>query len=158
LTALAEQSLWDARVVQGRTGNWSLYRDGAFFQNKRGKILADSKMTTKQASTKTNRSIWVILGSSIPITLIVIGIIKAWLSETHGIVDATTEQAVFFGGLYFALPCGLLSVIVGMKALSKGLVNKKVAIPGIIIGVLSIVIGLISWVWFFMISAFTAAF
>jgi hypothetical protein len=114
-------------------------------------------MTTEQAS-KTNRSVWVILGSSIPITLIVLGIIKALLSETHGIVDATIERAVFFGGLYLALPCGLLSVIVGIKALSKGLVNKKIAIIGIIIGVLSIVIGLISWVWFFMISAFSAAF
>jgi len=114
-------------------------------------------MTTEQAS-KTNRSVWVIFGSSIPITLIVLGIIKALLSETHGIVDTTTEQAVFFGGLYLALPCGLLSVIVGIKTLSKGLVNKKIAIIGIIIGVLSSVIGLISWVWFFMISAFSAAF
>jgi len=114
-------------------------------------------MTTEQAS-KTNRSVWVIFGSSIPITLIVLGIIKALLSETHGIVDTTTEQAVFFGGLYLALPCGLLGVIVGIKTLSKGLVNKKIAIIGIIIGVLSSVIGLISWVWFFMISAFSAAF
>jgi len=130
---------------------------GAFFQNKREKILSDAKMTTEQAS-KTNRSVWVIFGSSIPITLIVLGIIKALLSETHGIVDTTTEQAVFFGGLYLALPCGLLGVIVGIKTLSKGLVNKKIAIIGIIIGVLSSVIGLISWVWFFMISAFSAAF
>ena len=119
--------------------------------------MSDSKLITKQAS-KTNRSVWVIIGSSIPITLIVLGIIKALASETHGIVDATTEQAVFFGGLYLALPCGLLSMIVGINALSKGLVSKKVAITGIIFGVLSMVIGLISWVWFFMISAFTKAF
>jgi hypothetical protein len=130
---------------------------GAFVQNKRENILSDSKMITEQAS-KTNWSIWVIIESSIPITLIVIGIIKALISETHGIVDTTTEQAVFFGGLYLALPCGLLSIIAGINALSKGSVNKKVAITGIIIGVLSIFIGLISWVWFFMISAFTAAF
>jgi hypothetical protein len=114
-------------------------------------------MTTKQAS-KTNWSVWVIIGSSIPITLIVIGIIKALMSESHGIVDTTTEQAVFFNGLYLALPCGLLNIIVGINALSKGLVRKKVAITGIIIGALSIFMGLIAWSWFFMISAFTAAF
>ena len=114
-------------------------------------------MNTEQTST-TNWSTGIIIGASIPITLIVIGIIIALVSETHGIVDATTEQAVFFGGLYLALPCGLLSIIVGSKALSKGLVKKKVAITGIIIGVLSIFMGLLSWTWFFMISAFTAAF
>lgn len=90
--------------------------------------------------------------------LIVIGIIKAAMSETHGIVDTTTEQAVFFGGLYLALPCGLLSIIAGINALSKGLMEKKAAITGIIIGVISVFMGLISWIWFFMISAFTAAF
>jgi hypothetical protein len=114
-------------------------------------------MTAKEAS-KSNWSVWVIIGSSIPITLMVIGIIKALLSESHGIVDVTTEQAVFFGGLYLALPSGLLNIIVGINALSKGLVRKKVAITGIIIGVLGIFMGLISWIWFFMISAFTAAF
>jgi hypothetical protein len=114
-------------------------------------------MNTKQES-KINWSVWIIVGSSIPITLIVIGIIKTWMPESHGIVDVTTEQAVFFGGLYLAIPSGLLNIIVGINALSKGLVRKKVAITGIIIGVLGIFIGLISWIWFFMISAFTAAF
>lgn len=114
-------------------------------------------MTSKQAS-KTNWSLWVIIGSSIPITLIAIGIIKALMSESHGIVDVSTEQAVFFGALYAALPCGILSIIAGIKALSKGLINKKVAITGIIIGALSILTGLVAWIWFFMVSAFTAAF
>ncbi len=114
-------------------------------------------MTTKQAS-ETNWIVWVIIGSSIPIVLIVIGIIKAWLSRTPGIVDTTTQQAVFWGGLCFALPCGLLNIIVGINALSKGLVKKKVVIPGILLGVLSVLMGLIAWIWFFMISAFRAAF
>jgi hypothetical protein len=110
-------------------------------------------MTAKEAS-KTNWSVWVIVGSSIPITLIVIGIIKALMSETRGIVDATTEQAVFFGGLYLALPCGLLSIIVGINALSKGWIRKWVAITGIIIGILSMLMGLISWAWYYMIWSF----
>jgi len=82
------------------------------------------------------------------------GIIKALMSESHGIVDATTEQAVFFGGLYLAIPCGLLNIIVCIKALSKGLIKKWGAITGIIIGIFSILIGLISWVWYYMIWSF----
>ena len=66
--------------------------------------------------------------------------------------DTTMENAVFFGGLYLAVPFGLLNIIVGSNALSKGLVKKKVAITGIVIGVLGILIGILSWVWFYMVS------
>ena len=110
-------------------------------------------MNTKQVSI-TNWSARIIIGASIPFTLIIIGSIVALVSETHGIVDATTEQAIFFGGLYLAIPCGLLNVFVGINILSKGLIKKWVAITGIIIGILSILIGLIAWVWYYMIWSF----
>ena len=113
-------------------------------------------MNTKQNS-KTNWPAIVIIGSSIPITLIVMGIIIAVVSElnTHdGIYDVTVEHAAFIGGLYFALPCGLLNIIVATFARSRDLVKKKAAITGIIIGVLGILIGLLSWVWFSMVSSF----
>jgi len=83
------------------------------------------------------------------------GIIIALVSETYGFVDATTEQAVFFGGLYLAIPCGLLNIIIGINARSKGLTKKWIAITGIIIGILSILIGLIAWAWYYMIWSFT---
>ena len=114
-------------------------------------------MTTEQVS-KTNQLIVLIIGLSIPIIVIVIAIIKTLMLESHGIVDTTTVQAAFFGGLCLALPCGIPSVSIGIKALSKGLISKKVAVTGIIVGTFSILIGLISWIWFFMISAFAAAF
>ncbi len=108
--------------------------------------------------SKINWPVWIIVGSSLPIALILIGVIKVWMSESQGIVDTTTEKAVFFGVLYAAPPCGLLSIMTGIKIMSKGSVNKKAAVAGIILGVLSALMGLISWIWFFMISAFTAAY
>lgn len=119
--------------------------------------MPDSEITTKQDS-KPNGLILAIIGSSIPIVLVVAGIIKALLSEAHGIVDTTTEQAVFFWGLFVALPCGILDIVLGIKGRSKRLISKGIAITGIIIGVLSVVAGLISWIWYFMIAAFSAAF
>jgi len=122
--------------------------------------MSDSKVNTEQAS-KTNWSTGVIIGSSIPITLIVIGIIIKLLAFATPSLqqlplmdpnDTTIENAVLFGGLFLALPCGLLNSIVGSYALSKGLMKKKVAITGIIIGVLGILMGLLAWVSFYMVS------
>ena len=116
----------------------------------------NTRMNTAQAS-KTNWSTGVIIGSSIPIMLIVMGIIIALVSEfnTHdGIHDTTVMSAVLFGGLYLAIPCGLLNVIVGIFARSRGLVKKKVAITAIIIGVFGILLGLLSWASFYMVSSF----
>ncbi len=85
-------------------------------------------MSSKQASTIKWLAL-IIIGSSIPILVIVIGIIIALVWTIHpdpltGIVDTTVENAAFFGGLYFALPCGLLSGVSGIYARSKGLLNK----------------------------------
>ena len=55
------------------------------------------------------------------------------------------ENTLLFGGLYFALPCGLLNIIVGIFAQTKGLVKKKVSVTGIVIGVLGILFGSLSW-------------
>ena len=103
---------------------------------------------------KTNWSVGVIIGLSIPILLIVLGIVKMLVSESHGFVDVTTEQTVFFIGLYFALPCGLLSIIVGIKARVK----KIVAVTGIMFGVVGILFGLLSLYWFYMVSLFASHF
>jgi hypothetical protein len=123
-------------------------------------IIRRKEINTKQAS-KINWSAGVIIGSSIPIALIIIGIITelvSWLSArihfVGGPVNTTIENAVLFGGLYFALPCGMLNIIVGIFARSRGLVKKKVAITGIVIGVLGILIGLLSWSFFIAVSSF----
>ena len=94
----------------------------------------------------------VFIGSSIPITLIVIGILielASWLvARVHfvrGPEDTTLENALLFGGLYFALPCGLLNIIVGIYVQTKGFVKKKVSVTGIVIGVLGILFGSLSW-------------
>jgi len=71
-----------------------------------------------------------------------------------GITDTTVENAVLFGGLYFALPCGLLDVIVGIRAQSRNLLKRRFTLSGIIIGILGIIIGLLSWALFIMVSSF----
>jgi hypothetical protein len=110
----------------------------------------------KQAS-KTNWPAGVIIGSSVPILLIILAIIAAWLSEinTHdGIYDVTAENAAMFGSLYLALPCGLLNIIVGIFARSRGLLHKGVAVTGFIIGGMGVVLGLLAWAFFITISSF----
>ena len=72
--------------------------------------MPNSEMPTNQ-DPKPNWLILAIIGSIIPTILIVAGIIKALLSEAHGIVDTTTEQAIFFWGLFAALPCGILGIV-----------------------------------------------
>jgi hypothetical protein len=113
----------------------------------------------KQAS-KTNWLAGIFISSSIPVVLIVKGIIIALIWTIHpdpatGITDTTVENTVFFGGLYLALPCGLLSVVVGIYARSKGLLKKGFVTTGIIIGILGILIGLLAWSWYIMVSSFT---
>jgi len=113
-------------------------------------------MDTKQES-KIHWPTWVIIASSILILLIVIGFIIAWVSEIttqDGMYDITVENAVFWGGIYYALPCGLINIIVGNYARSKGLVQKKVAVIVTILGVLGILIGLLAWTFYIMISSF----
>jgi hypothetical protein len=113
-------------------------------------------MNTKQTS-QMNWPAGMIIASSIPILATIINIILAWISEitTHnGIYDVTAEQAALFSGLYLALPCGLLNIIVASYARAKGLLKKKIAIPGIIIGVVGILLGLFAWALFYMISSF----
>jgi hypothetical protein len=101
----------------------------------------------------------VIIGASIPILLIVLGIIFAlgWTIHTDpvtGVTDTTVENIVFLGGLYAALPCGVAGVIAGAFSRTKGSGNKKLALAGIIIGVLGILLGLLAWGFFIMMSSF----
>jgi hypothetical protein len=108
----------------------------------------------KQASNSKWLSILTI--SSIPIALLLIGIVIELISALQppppdGVYDVTIEYLVFRGGLIFALPCGVLNIIVGIFALSKDLVKKSVAISGLVIGILGFLIGLIAWVWYSMI-------
>ena len=113
-------------------------------------------MDTKQGS-KINWPLVVIVGSSIPIVMIIMGIVselaKGFQPYT-GIVDTTNENAILFLGLYFAIPCGLLDIFAGNFALSKGLVKKKVAVVGIIIGVLGLLLGILAWILFYMVTSF----
>jgi hypothetical protein len=113
-------------------------------------------MDTKQSST-TKWPVELLIVSSIPILLMIIGIILAVVSELtarNGVYDVTAEHFVFMAGLYAAIPCGLIAIIAANAARSKGLVNKGVAVGGILLGVLSLLFGLVAWVWFSMISAF----
>jgi len=71
-----------------------------------------------------------------------------------GITDTTVENVVLFGGLYLALPCGLINIVAGIFARSKGLVTKIVAIVGIIVGTLGVLIGIVSWGLYIMVSSF----
>jgi len=112
-----------------------------------------SKMTSKQSSHPDWPVLFTIVSSAL-LLLMLLGIIKVFILDSHGIVDTTTEQALFFGGLFLALPCGLLSLISAIKARLKRAAN----IVGIVTGILCISIGLLAWAWFFMISAFSAAF
>jgi hypothetical protein len=117
-------------------------------------------MNTKQTA-ETNWPISVIVVSSIPIILIIVDIIIAVIMELNardGIHNTTYMNAAIFGGLYLAIPCGLLNIIVCNFARSRGLVGKKLAGTGIFIGVIGILIGLITWIMFSMILSFAASF
>jgi hypothetical protein len=110
-------------------------------------------------STKSNWSAGIIIASSLPIVLIMVGIIgmAAGAGRTDpvtGITDTTVENAVLFGGLYFALPCGLLNLVVGIRARSRSLLKKRFTITGIILGILGIIFGLLSWAFYIMVSSF----
>jgi hypothetical protein len=113
-------------------------------------------------SQHRTQAIWlsgVIIGASIPILLLILGIIVAlgWTIRTDpvtGVTDTTVENAVFFGGLYAALPCGVAAAVAGAFARSKGSVNRKLALTGIMIGVLGILLGLLAWGFFIMMSSF----
>ncbi len=80
------------------------------------------------------------------------------LESSQGIVDTTTEHAVFFIGQYIGFPFGLLNIFVLIYALRKGTLKKAPAITGIIIAILNILVGLLMWIVYFMVLAFAAAF
>jgi hypothetical protein len=117
----------------------------------------------KMDNRQRTQAIWLsgaIIAASIPILLLILGIIAAlgWTIRTDpvtGVTDTTVENAVFLGGLYAALPCGVADVMAGAFARTKGSVNKKLALAGIMIGVLGILLGLLAWGFFIMMSSFT---
>jgi len=103
------------------------------------------------------------IGSSMPIILIIAGILIKLLAFAVRPLqqlplmhpnDTTIENAVLFGGLYLALPCGILNVIVGILARSRGRLKKSVVITGISVGVIGILLGLLSWIAFSMLPSF----
>ena len=95
----------------------------------------------------------VIVGSSIPLALIAVGLIRVLTAERGGIVDTSAEHAAFGIGLYLAVPCGLASIVTGVVSLSRRLLRKWVAVAAILLGTLSVVVGIISWAGFFMVRA-----
>jgi len=94
------------------------------------------------------------IACSLLLFLMISGIGKVFILDARGVVDTTSEQAVFFIGLFLALPCGLLSLISALKARGKGWVTWL----GIVTGSLCMLAGLLVWTWFLMVSAFAAAF
>ena len=103
------------------------------------------------------------LGSSMPVILIIAGILIKLLAFVVRPLqqlqllhenNTTIENAVLFGSLYFALPCGLLNVVVGIFALSRGWLKKVATITGIIVGGIGIILGILAWIYFFMVSSF----
>lgn len=95
----------------------------------------------------------VIVGSSIPLALIAVGLIRVLTAERGGIVDTSAEHAAFGIALYLALPCGLASIITGVISLSRRLLRKWVAVAAILVGTLNVLVGVISWAWFLMVRA-----
>ncbi|PKN95133.1 MAG: hypothetical protein CVU44_00165 [Chloroflexi bacterium HGW-Chloroflexi-6] len=110
-------------------------------------------------ATKINWPLAILAGSSLPIILILIGIILVLVSIFYpagpgtGVVDTTLENIVLFGGLYLALPFGLLNIFAGSRALVKGRLKKRVAVTGILLGLFGILIGLLAWASYYMISS-----
>jgi hypothetical protein len=103
------------------------------------------------------------LVSSMPIILLIAGILikllaflipplqKLTLLHPN---NTTIENDILLGGLYLALPCGLFNVILGIFARSRGWLKKPVVKTGISIGVIGILLGLLSWFYFMMVSSF----
>lgn len=123
-------------------------------------FLERDKVNTKQAS-KINWAEGVITLSSIPIALIVLGIIIelvklifARIYYATGVHDTTIQFFVTRTALYLAIPCGLLNIIVGNLARSRGLAEKKIAITGIVIGIIGVFIGLFMWIIYIMLLSF----
>jgi hypothetical protein len=92
----------------------------------------------------------ILVGSSIPILFILVGLLIEFLKfiaaqylPRQGVVDTTLENAILFCGLYLALPCGLLDIISGIIARSKG--SRILATAGITIGISGIIFGLLAW-------------
>jgi len=113
-------------------------------------------MNSNRSSAPLWPSVTLVL-ASIPIVMTLLAFIQAVISEvttTNGVYDVTYERAAFFGGLYLAIPCGLIAIIVGGRARSRGWVNNKTAIAAMILGGVGVFLGLVAWVWFAMISAF----
>jgi hypothetical protein len=72
-------------------------------------------------------------------------------AEGGGIVDTSAERAVFGIALYLAVPCGLASIVTGVISLQRRLLRKRVAVVAVLVGTVSVVAGVVSWVWFFMV-------
>lgn len=97
-----------------------------------------------------------------PIVLMIIGVIielGKWLSANlfpvqRGVVDTTIENLLFEGGLYFALPCGLLSLVMARYGRSKGQMNRWLARAGIALGAVGLLFGILTWAYFNLMSAF----
>jgi hypothetical protein len=109
---------------------------------------------------KSKTSPWLILafiGINLPLMLILISLVNMSVLPTQGFVNVTPEHAAFFCGLYLALPSGVVNIILVSRALLQRQLKKSVAVTGIILGIVSILFGLLSWLWFFMVSSFTAA-
>jgi len=113
-----------------------------------------------QKASKERWTAGIIIGASTPVILMITGILMRVLGSAIPPIqylplmspnDTTIENLVFIGGLYLALPCGLLTIIAVIFARPKGLLTQKLAITGIMLGALGILSGLLMWLYYYMI-------
>ena len=100
--------------------------------------------------------------SSLPIILIFLGMLIELLKfvvyrlhpVNNGVVDVTIEHLVFTGGLYLALPCGVIVLITSIIAKSKGIIPIKIYTTCIILSILGILFGILIMIYYAMVSSF----
>jgi len=90
--------------------------------------------------------------------LLILLVCGGWglLAQNPESISVVPENLAFTTGLYLSLPAGLLCLGVTFRAYFVTGVNKKRLAITASLGVLNVAIGLVSWSWFLMVSAFVA--
>lgn len=80
----------------------------------------------------------------------------AWvvLNKADGVAQVGPERLAFLTGLGVALPVGLLCSFVTLRTYFRYGLSQKLLLSGVILGILNILFGAVSWGWFFAVSAF----
>lgn len=95
---------------------------------------------------------------NVPLVVIIVALAYVFAMESRGIVDVSAERLAFFFGLFVAVPAGISSLIVGLRAIRHRTMQRFVAIAGIVLGLINLVAGVLAWVWFISVQLFVSAF